>query len=196
MSCFEQHRSSRRQILRLAALCGLLSTVGCTLQPLYAARSRSVTGVPEGRVEARTTQQELAAIRILPLQDRAGQRLHNDLRNALNPLGQPATSRYDLSVAFTERREESSVRADRTATRGTLRLHASYELRRSADRRPLHSDSATAISSYNIVESGYAVYAAEQDALERGLLVLAEEIRRRLSAYFASADAALDTASP
>ncbi len=166
----------RRRLLRgLGA--GLLLTApvlaGCGLQPLYG-RKRS----------GGSTLGELQTIRILPIGDRPGQMLHNALRNEMNPRGQPLDPRYALDVELVVSKEEIGVRKDETATRANLRLEANYTLTRLEDEVRMTYGTAKSIVSYNIVDSEFGTYAAEEDAQERGILQLAQQMRLRLAAYF------------
>lgn len=157
--------------LALTAVPALLA--GCGLQPLY---GRHAAGG--------STLGELQTIRIAPIQDRPGQQLHNALRNEVNPRGQPVDPRYLLDVDLVISKQEIGVRKDETATRANLVLSGTYRLTRIADTVEMTNGVAKSIVSYNIVDSEFGTYAAEQDALQRGIDQLAEQLRLRLAAYF------------
>src|SRR3990170_4951749 len=99
------------------ALVALLIVSACGFRPLY--------GGGEGAGAVRT---ELAAIRIRPIADRTGQLLYNELRDRLNPGGQPADPRYVLTVELQGASEAVALRGDETPTRTNLTLTASYTL--------------------------------------------------------------------
>jgi len=162
---------ARRHLLILASSLALGS---CGFRPLYRRPS------PDGF----SPLDSLASVRIAPLTDRTGQIFHNLLRNRLNPRGQPAQPSYVLSVSLSETVQELGLRADETATRANLRLRALFVLRASDDARVLFRGSARSISSYNILENQFATGVSEDDARQRGLRQLSDEIRERLAVFF------------
>src|SRR3546814_10930071 len=97
---------SRRQVWRLlaaaAAIAPLAGLAACGFQPLYGSDGRRNLG--DESVAA-----SLATVRIDPLRDRAGQQMHNFLRDRLNPEGQPVSPSYRLQVQLVERSEERRV---------------------------------------------------------------------------------------
>jgi len=168
--------SSRRAFLALA---GLLPAAGlvlgaCGFQPLYGTTSAG-----------QSVSNELAAVRIAPLQERNGQILHNLLRDRLNPYGQPVEPRYQLSIAVSQVSEETGIRRDETASRAVLTLYAAYSLV-DAQGAVLTQGQARSSSAYNILDSSYASAVARQDAQERALTELAEDLKLRLASYFSA----------
>lgn len=155
----------------------LLSLAGCGFQPLYGQRSAAAGG---------SVQDELASIRILPIADRSGQLLYNELRDRLNPAGKPADPQYLLSITLAEQREELAFRGDETATRANLQLSARYTLRRAAP----DADSAETVlatgqvrttTAYDILESQYATIVSIEDARARAINVLSDDLQARLA---------------
>ncbi|MFQ6019119.1 MAG: LPS assembly lipoprotein LptE [Kiloniellaceae bacterium] len=174
------HRSAPGRGLRAGLLLALaLAVAGCGFQPLYGRAG------PTG--ETATT--ELAAVRIAPLADRIGQKMHNLLRDRLNPRGQPRDPAYLLQVGLTETRKELGIRKDETATRANLILTASFTLREMASNRPLLHGSATSINSYNILDNQFATAVSEDNARTRALRELSDDIRTRLAVFFAQSPA-------
>jgi len=165
-------RLSRRSLLALAGLLPLAAA--CGFQPLYGT-------TPAGS----SVSNELAAVRIAPLRERNGQILHNLLRDRLNPYGQPVEPRYQLSISVSQVAEETGIRRDETATRAVLTLYASYALS-DAQGQVLTEGKARSSSGYNILDSSYASTVARQDAQERALTDLAEDLKLRLASYFSA----------
>ena len=128
----------------------------------------------------------MTEVRVQPVQGRVGQMFHNFLRDRLNPAGQPEQPAYFLEVTLTREREGLGVRKDETATRANLTLRAQYKLRSAVDRKVLLSGRARSVNSFNILDAFYATTVAEEDALQRGLRTLANDIELRLSLYFAN----------
>lgn len=173
----------RRGVRGPAALCRsllvALALSGCGFQPLYAPYGGERDGAGD----------RLAEVRIEPLPDRAGQQLHNFLRDQLNPGGQPARPDYRLNVNLSRRTEKLAFREDETATRANLILNSAFTLHAASDGRVLYSGHVSSIQSYNILNSPYPTGIAEADALERGLRELSEDIKLQLAIYFSTAEA-------
>jgi len=150
---------------------------GCGFRPVYA---------PAAAGEADAVDQ-LAAVRIEPLKDRAGQQLHNFLRDELNPDGQPINPDYELEIELTERTEKLAFRQDETATRANIILNSAFVLRAAEDDRVLYQGRVSSINSYNILDEQYATDISRDDAIERGLRELSQSIKLRLAVYFSTA---------
>ncbi len=151
-----------------------LLTAACGFQPLY---GRSDTGI--------RPQDRLASVRIQPLPDRVGQKMHNLLRDRLNPRGQPVKPAYNLEIRLTETLQELGIRKDETATRANLILQANFVLRDAATNDDLFRGRSRSVNSYNILESQFATQFSESDARDRALREISDEIRNRLAVYFA-----------
>lgn len=175
-------RGTAGRVLAPGALLGLgLLLAACGFQPMYARGG-----------DGRTTAEQMAATRIMPMPDRVGQVMHNMLRDRLNPRGQPRAPAYLLRVSLGEFKEELGVRKDETATRANLTLSASFSLHEAGTDKVLFSGFVTSINSYNILENQFATIFSETDARERALRELSDGIRTRLGVYFthtAKADA-------
>lgn len=155
------------------ATLGLLSA--CGFQPLY---GRAGPG------EVRT-RDHLASVRIAPLPDRVGQQLHNLLRDRINPKGQPANPNYTLRIKVTESLKELGIRKDETATRASLTVLADFELIDTQTSERVFDGRSRSFNSYNILESQFATLFSENDARDRALREISNDIRNRLALYFA-----------
>lgn len=154
----------------------ILLSVGlaaCEFRPLYGQHG------PNGV----STYDELGAVQIVPLTDRTGQQLHNFLRDRFNPLGQPRSPRYFLEVTLRESTRELALLEDESATRADLKLSATFVLRRSGSQDELFSGTSRSTNSYNILNTQFATQVSEQDARERGLREVAEEIRAQIALF-------------
>ncbi len=153
-----------------------LSLSACGFQPLY--------GRSEG--QALSPVDHMAAIQIAPLADRVGQRMHNMLRDRLNPLGQPRDPAYRLDVEIGEVRQDLGIRKDETATRANLILSVNFTLREVGSNRVLLKGRTSSVNSFNILTSQFATTFSESNARERALRELSESIRIRLGIYFSA----------
>jgi LPS-assembly lipoprotein len=157
-------------ILAAAAFGTALMLAGCGFRPLY--------GESQGG-----SAENLASIRVEPLPDRIGQQLYTLLLERLTPKGIPSHPEYTLDVRLNESRQDLAERRDSSATRSNLVIRASYTLATNDPRHPRQfSGQATSINSYDRVTSEFATLTAEEDARDRALRTLADEIRIRIAA--------------
>ncbi len=179
---WRERRTGRAGAPLLAVL--LLAALGlgaCGFRPLYGTAADGTSSFDD-----------LETVQIDPLPDRVGQQLHNLLRDRINPRGQPREPRYVLRISLSERREALAIEEDETATRTNLRLSARFNLVELDSNAVVFKGFSNSINSYNIVESQFATYVSEQDARERALRELSEDIRLRLATYFSGLKAAGD----
>lgn len=162
-----------------AALAALVLAVtplalgGCGFTPMYgAAANRSAAAA------------ELAQVQIDPIPERNGQVLRNHLIDRFYTGGRPANPTYRLAINLVSTEEELGIRQDATATRARLRLVANYELIDTRTGQVVYRTFSRSIVAYNLLEAQYATLVSQQDAYERGLTELAEDIRTRLALYF------------
>lgn len=165
---------SRRAVCRLGvAGLAVVALGGCGFRPLHGEQKN------DGAVAA-----DLAAVRIEPLRDRVGQQMHNFLRDRLNPYGQPTAPSYRLRVQLTERLSKLGVRKDETATRANLRINADFFLFDAAGNNELLAGWSSSTTSYDVLDNPFASTVSEEDARERALREVADDIQTRLAIYF------------
>ncbi|ACK49316.1 conserved hypothetical protein [Methylocella silvestris BL2] len=156
-----------------AALCFALA--GC-LQPLYGPLSEGGGDVAS----------KLQAIRIVPISNRSGHYLENDLRFGFNGTGAHVEPRYTLYVGLAE-----SVRSPLIdtvtgyPTSGTVVIAATYTLTETLSGATIAKGTATVASSYDRTSQRYANVRASRDAEIRDAHLLGEQIRTNIAAAFA-----------
>lgn len=151
-------------------LVGLLTA--CGFQPLHTQKSTS-SGTPILG----------SNIQIAPIANREGQILRGYLQERLNPHGQSAPE-YILETNITESRQDLGIERDTTATFARLSVTANYVLKSTDTGVVLLRSSARSINSFNVVDSPYAEQIAEQDARERALREIADDMALRLNVFF------------
>src|SRR4051794_39615941 len=107
---------SRRALLTAAVAASLVSLTGCGWAPLYADRE---TGPADA---------DLAAIKVAPIPERAGQILALGLQQWLNPSGAPVPSRYLLRTLLTVSRLDLGILTFGLGTRARLDVLATFTL--------------------------------------------------------------------
>ncbi len=156
----------------------LLITAACGFRPLYAPSANG--DVVKG----------LANIQIIPIKDRVGQNLHNQLLDLLNPTGRPARPDYVLRISLRESKERLAIRKSAFATRANLRISAKFTLstvRKGAEGtgNTVFSGKSVGISSYNILNNPFATVMAEKNARRLAVRGIAQDIRTRLAVFIA-----------
>jgi LPS-assembly lipoprotein len=149
------------------------SLAACGFQPLYGKHG------PMGG----TAGEELAKVRIANIPDRTGQQLRNALIDRMQPQGRPGNPAYRLEISLLEQQVNLGIQQDATATRGQLRYSGTYVLRDAAGKE-LTRESFRASPSFNILESEFGTILSSEDARERGLRQIADDITGRLALYF------------
>ena len=144
---------------------------GCGFKPLYDGKSADVIT------------SELAKIKVLTIENRLGQKLHNLLLDKLNPKGQPVQPVYTLSARVVISKQELGLKFTEVATRAKLTLQTSFNLDDAVSGATLFKGTARSVNSYNIVDSDYATLSAESNAKDRAVREVSDAIRARLSIY-------------
>lgn len=177
----------------LLAVLLAFAVAGCGFRPLYGPPPTSAAA-PERPAPA----EQLAKTRVLPLQNREGQHLHNLLRDRLNPAGQPQKPAYALALTMTSAIQKLGIRKDETASRANLILDVSYVLKQARSSKVETRGRTRSVNSYNILDEFFATTVTQDDALKRGLREIADNIALRLAVHFAAAPEAAEasTAEP
>jgi LPS-assembly lipoprotein len=142
---------------------------GCGYQPLYGANSPAA--------------QQLPLVQINNIPDRLGQQLRNRLIDRFYSDGRPASPEYTLDVSLVPSVYKLGIALDDSATRAELNLAANYTLR-NMQGAAVFTGSTTAVTNFNILRSQYATLIGEQDAYDRSVAQVSEDITRRVSLFF------------
>lgn len=167
--------SSRRSLLRRAGSVGALAltaalVAACGFQPLYGSSSTRA-GVSE----------KLAQVEITNIPNRYGQQLRNNLIDRFYRDGRPVASPYRLEVGLSATEQKLALRKDSTAERAQLVVVAPYRLIEAATGRALFTGSSRALISYNILEEQYASVVTVDNAYDRALVQIADDITNRVA---------------
>lgn len=161
---------SRARSLRVSlAVTACLILSGC-FKPMY--------GGPEGAA----LQNDLQAIAIDPIPERAGHYLANELHFLLNGTGSEVPPKYRLQIGLRERLQASLVDSlTQRATAGSIVIDADYKLFPIAGGPPITSGVAFTFASYDRSSQRFANIRAARDAEIRDAKVLADQIKTRLA---------------
>lgn len=174
MSSSDRAKALSRRVV-LASLVGL--PLAACMRPMYGPAS-GTNG---------STAEQLAAIDIVPIPERFGHYLSEDLRFALHGGNAATNPRYRLEVTVirsvvTPIIDTQTGRADVATTRG----EAYFKLTKYEGGPILVDGRATGSASYDRLTQRYAGLRAGIDSEKRIAEELADQIRTRLAAYFTS----------
>lgn len=157
--------------MKLTVARGLVAALllaGCGLQPIYSGGAQS------------SAAQALASVEVAPIPDRAGFLVRSALQDRLG--GARSNALYRLEVELDDQIEGFAIRRDDSTTRERRTLRARYRLVTADGSRTLIDATARTDAGIDVVRSSnYAVVAAENSALERLAVDLAEQISTRLA---------------
>lgn len=148
---------------------------GCGFHPLY--------GTPSSRTSAPNAAAALGQIRINTIADRQGQMLRNELIDRLHSNGDPVDPQYNLIITYNETQSDLGLSNDATSTRGQLTVNSNFTLVNKAGATET-SGAAQAVTGYNIQNSEFSTLLSHDDAEQRALRQLADNIQLRLALYF------------
>lgn len=161
----------RRLGPRSLALALPLVLAGCGLHPLYSGGSQG------------TVARELSGISVAPIPGKAGWLVHNAIADRLSAVPEGA-ARYRLTVTLDDQISGMGVRANDNVTRERRMLRARYQLQditAGPDAKPVLDDTASADAGIDVSSSEYATVAAEDTALERLAVLIADRILARVA---------------
>lgn len=149
-----------------------LALNGCGLRPLY------------GGGETSSVAQGLRAIQVGKIPGQVGWLTRNAL---VDRLGGEADGdgKYRLEVELDDNITGFGIRGDSATTRERRTLRARYRLVEIATGAVVLDATAGSDAGIDVVSSEYATVAAEQTAVERLVLVVADQIVARLATYSA-----------
>jgi LPS-assembly lipoprotein len=126
---------------------------------------------------------QLSSVFVEPIAEREGYELRTSLIDALQSDGDTAGKAYRLKITLNETSQGVALQNDANITRYNNRLVAHYTL---SDTRGnvLTSGTETELSAYNVVQSPYATFTAQQDASKRAAQDVAERIHLDLGVWF------------
>lgn len=161
-----------------------LGLAGC-FRPVYGGGGApSVVAKSPGGADVAT---EMASVDVKPLDGRVGGKLRNELIFMLRGGGAAAPVAYRLTIRINQYGNSAVVDplADVPQSR-TISLTGDYELTRAGTLDAIATGHAVATATYFSGLQRFANVRAARDAEDRAATQLAERIRSRLQAYFAT----------
>jgi LPS-assembly lipoprotein len=165
---------------RRAALAGLLCLLAaaCGFEPLY------------GEHRGDVVRAELQGVRVASIPNRSGQLLHRYIEDRIHDDNDTAPALYQLEITLTETRQFFGIQRDLTATYARFVVNGYYLLRDAKTQKPVLSGNTSAYSSYNIAADPFNSIIAENDARDRAVRNLGDDLIARVSLYLRNPKAA------
>jgi LPS-assembly lipoprotein len=159
-------------VTRILLLFAAVALSGCGLRPLY------------GGGESSSVAQGLRTIEVGKIPGQVGWLTRNAL---VDRLGGEAngTGGYRLEVELDDNITGFGIRGDSATTRERRTLRARYRLVNLANGEVVLDATAGSDAGVDVVSSEYATVAAEQSAVERLVVVVADQIVARLATFTA-----------
>jgi len=165
---------SPKALIRLIAVLALsLPLAGC-FKPMYA----SLDG-------ASPVIEELSRVNVAPIDERVGQRVRNELVYAFSG-GEASDAPYKLVVTLTHHIEDAVIQPTGEAVTKTFELRANFTLIEVESGQVLYGGSTLSRAAFDRTTQLFANQRAERDAEDRAARVVAETVKTRVAAYFAS----------
>ena len=171
MSWFRFNRGPAYRVLTVSILAGMLLT-GCGFSPVYREDSSN------------SVRQYLAQIEVAQIDGYRGLQLRNRLNEKTSPTGVVDVPRFRLSVSLESSTEAVLILLDNTVTRQNLRMNASFTLIDLSSGEMVFKGNSVSVGSYNVVNTEFATISAEDNAAERAVREIGEEIFDLLVVHF------------
>jgi LPS-assembly lipoprotein len=155
-----------------ALLALALAVAGCGYHPLYGNHADSASIA------------ELGSVYVSPISNREGQILRNFLIEGLNENEQPGYPTHTLVISLQIQSTGIALSRDNTTSRTNITAAANFQLIDSATNKPVLKSLARATTSYDVLQSDYATLVSRDDAVNRTLREVSDEIRTRIGVYF------------
>jgi LPS-assembly lipoprotein len=170
--------SPRGQVAGAIVGAAALALAGCNgtgLHPLY------------GRVNGTSpVATALASVDVETVEGRVGQELRNEL-TFLTASGGSAPPQYKLKIKLTETTESAVVNPFSSFPEiATIQIDAAYSMTKNGVAEPVLKTHGFATASYQNSLQRFADVRALRDAEDRAAKILADQIKTRLAAYFAT----------
>jgi LPS-assembly lipoprotein len=159
-------------VTRVFLLIVAFALCGCGLRPLY------------GGGESSSVSQGLQTIEVGKIPGQVGWLTRNALVDRLGGEAE-GTGKYRLEVELDDNITGFGIRGDSATTRERRTLRARYRLVDLANGAVVLDATAGSDAGIDVVSSEYATVAAEQSAVERLVVVVADQIVARLATFAA-----------
>jgi len=171
------HNRSTRRLTPIAAIALIAISLTACFKPMLAEQGTFANGAAN---------HAQPAIYVEELRTRIGQKLRNQLIYDFSGVNQSDAAPYHLSISLNRSLAGGLVQSTTEALAETVTLNAEYTLTDSATGTVVHGGSSFSRATYDKGAALFANQRALRDAEDRAAIELAQDIRTRIAAYFAS----------
>lgn len=159
--------------MRLPVIAALFFLSACGFSPIYGSHGSNAP-----------VAEELSNVAIANIPDRNGQFLRNHLIDRIYFSGRPEKPTTSLKVLLRSTETDLGIQKDATASRRELNLWANYTLTDLVGNELLKGVAHSAVG-YSKLDAQYGTLSAKENANERAIHEIGEQIVNRLGLYFA-----------
>jgi LPS-assembly lipoprotein len=170
LSCLKQRLSTKVGTAALLIALSLL-TAACGFEPVY------------GEKRGTAMRAELQTVRVALIPNHAGQLLRRYILDRIHDADELPGALYQLEVKLVEAKQFFGIQVDQSATYSRLVLTGTFILRDIKTQKPVLSGNTSSISSYNVASDPFNSVVAENDARERAVHGLGDDLIARVSLY-------------
>lgn len=171
-----------KKLIPLTCLVCLLAA--CGFEPLYVEKKHNNAWYFGGDFDT-SISQEMAQVKVEPIEQRFGQLMRNELIDNLTPRGVPSHPKYRLYVELTSKTiAQQALRNDITATREQVKYTVEYLMYSADKNEELIRGNSVSYASYDIMSNPYSTTVAEKKAEKDSAKIIANDIALRIGAYF------------
>ena len=166
-------------------LLALFALSACGFQPMYGEHSAAKLAEPQLQ-SVRLAGIELAETPItngVRIGDRLRQQFNNRLIDRMYVNGYPQSPAFELTVNVETTERGTGIQKDATATRAELIMVGEMILRASGTQEEVYRTKTRTRVAYNILDGQYGTLVAKENAYERAMETLADDVMRRLSLF-------------
>lgn len=167
---WDRRRARAAPGVALLAVLALLASA-CGFEPMY------------GEHRGETVYAELQTVGVGPIANRSGQLLRHYLLDRIHSSDQAPSPLYQLEIGLTETPQFFGIQRDLSATYARIMVTGYYTLRDLKTQKPVLSGNTSAYSSYNIAADPFNSVVAQNDARDRAVRVLGDDLIARVSLY-------------
>lgn len=165
-------------------ICCLAFVSACGFEPLYVEKKHNSAWYFGGDFDT-SISQEMAQIKVEPIDQRFGQMIRNELLDNLTPRGVPSRPKYRLYVELSSKQiTQQALRDDITATREQVKYTVEYVMFSADKDQELVRGDSMSYASYDIMSNPYSTTIAEKKAGKDSASIIANDIALRIGAYF------------
>jgi len=166
--------SPAKYLFAACAVCALFALAACGFEPVY-----GVYGKSSAEISPAFSQTDIVAAA-----DRNGQILTNDLIDRMHPEGKSSDIFYTLTFSVSANERDLGLAKNAVSSRSQYLIDVTFSLTDAVIKKQIFKGESHTVVSYDVLNDQYGTTAADEDAINRGLNTVADDMVTRLSLFF------------